>query len=74
MYFQEAPAPVLLPDACATRTTFYVVFFILISLIYGFKGRDATRPAYDAPEGKPNADVRIRVRRIDTRGRIRNTA
>ena len=37
-------------------------FFILISLIYGFKGRDATRPAYYAPEGKPNADDRIRVR------------
>ena len=37
-------------------------FFILISLIYGFKGRDAARPAYYAPEGKPNADVRIRVR------------
>lgn len=37
-------------------------FFILISLIYGFKGRDATRPAYYAPEGKPNADERIRVR------------
>ena len=37
-------------------------FFILISLIYGFKGRDATRPAYYAPEGKPNADVRTRVR------------
>ena len=52
----------LLPDACATRTTFYVVFFILISLIYGFKGRDAARPAYYAPEGKPNADARIRVR------------
>ena len=37
-------------------------FFILISLIYGFKGRDATRPAYYAPEGKPNADARMRVR------------
>ena len=37
-------------------------FFILISLIYGFKGRDATRPAYYAPEGKPNADERIRER------------
>ena len=37
-------------------------FFILISLIYGFKGRDATHPAYYAPEGKPNTDVRIRDR------------
>ena len=37
-------------------------FFILISLIYGFKGRDATRPAYYAPEGKPNAEGRTRGR------------
>ena len=29
LYFQEAPAPVLLPDACATRTTFYVAIFYL---------------------------------------------
>lgn len=41
---------------------FTLLFFILISLIYGFKGRDATRPAYDAPEGKANTDVRVRVR------------
>lgn len=37
-------------------------FFILISLIYGFKGRDAARPAYYAPEGKANTDVRARER------------
>lgn len=52
----------VLSGSTGTRTTFYVVFFILISLIYGFKGRDAARPAYYAPEGKPNADERIRVR------------
>ena len=41
---------------------FTLLFFILISLIYGFKGRDAARPAYDAPEGKANTDARGRVR------------
>ena len=41
---------------------FTLLFFLLICLIYGFKGRDAARPAYYAPEGKPNTDVRIRAR------------
>ena len=41
---------------------FTLLFFLLICLIYGFKGRDAARPAYYAPEGKPNTDDRIRVR------------
>ena len=41
---------------------FTLLFFILISLIYGFKGRDATRPAYYAPEGKADTDERIRAR------------
>ena len=41
---------------------FTLLFFLLICLIYGFKGRDAARPAYYAPEGKPNTDVRMRVR------------
>lgn len=41
---------------------FTLLFFLLICLIYGFKGRDAARPAYYAPEGKPNTDARIRAR------------
>ena len=41
---------------------FTLLFFLLICLIYGFKGRDAARPAYYAPEGKPNADDRMRAR------------
>ena len=41
---------------------FTLLFFILISLIYGFKGRDAARPAYDAPEGKANTEERARAR------------
>ena len=46
---------------------FFPFLFLLyltpvFSLIYGFKGRDATHPAYYAPEGKPNTDARKRAR------------
>ena len=55
--------------ACLTFRTpalpaqrFTLLFFLLICLIYSFKGRDAARPAYYAPEGKPNTDARKRER------------